>query len=56
MLYSFRSAARTDLLLFESAFADANKVIELQPNRAEGHLRLGNVLVAAGKSSLLLLL
>jgi hypothetical protein len=32
---------------FTAAHTDANKVIELQPNKAEGYLRLGNVLVAA---------
>lgn len=47
MLYSFRSAAETDNLAFSAAHRDANKVIELQPNKAEGYLRLGNVLVAA---------
>lgn len=47
MLYSFRSAAYADLNQFPAAFSDANRVIELQPNRAEGYLRLGNVLVAA---------
>lgn len=47
MLYSFRSAARTDLYQFEAAHADAERVIELQPNRAEGYMRLGNVFMAA---------
>jgi tetratricopeptide (TPR) repeat protein len=46
LLYGFRSAALTDAMKYTQAHADASKVIELQPNRAEGHLRLGNVLVA----------
>ncbi len=47
MLFSFRSAALADSYQFSAAHSDANRVIELQPNRAEGYLRLGNVLVAA---------
>lgn len=46
-LWGFRAAARTDALQYGAAESDARRVIELQPNRAEGHLRMGNVYVAA---------
>lgn len=46
LLFGFRSAALTDAIRYTQAHADASRVIELHPNRAEGYLRLGNVLVA----------
>jgi tetratricopeptide (TPR) repeat protein len=46
LLWGFRAAALTENLQYTNAHEDALKVIELQPNRAEGHLRLGNVLCA----------
>ena len=45
LLWGFRAAAFTDALRYTDAHADAQRVIELAPNRAEGYLRLGNVLV-----------
>jgi tetratricopeptide (TPR) repeat protein len=45
LLWGFRAAAFTDALRYTDAHADAQRVIELAPNRAEGYLRLGNVMV-----------
>ncbi len=45
LLWGFRAAARTDAMRYTEAHGDAQKVVELAPNRAEGYLRLGNVYV-----------